>query len=496
MRFPTRKAARAIALLTAFSVMLASLAPPAARAQGGPAPVIVRDAETEGLVIGLVNPLLRAAGVDPGLVRIVIVQARAINAFVTTGNRLFINTGLIQQSATVGDLAGVLAHEVGHIAGGHIARLPEELRNAMISTLAAMLLGGAAAVAGGGRGVGASHAAAGIMLGGQAMAMNQLYAFTRAQEQAADQAGVAVMERLGWSARGLARILERLQDQELLAVGRQDPYFRTHPLSTDRLAFVREHVARSRFSDRPWDPALETSFRMVRAKLDGFLDPPLATWRRYPESDASAPARYARAIAQYRSARPDVAVGLLEALIREQPANPWLHEMKGQILFEAGRPREAVEPYRQAVRLAPRAATIRTALGRALMEGAEAEGAGGAAVRAGHGDAGRRTADLRAAVAEFESALSIERDSAFVWRQLGTALGRLGRMAEADLALAEEALLEQDWPAVRLLARRAAAALPPGPKRLRAEDLRVAAQRDNMTREERQIDDALRRQRR
>lgn len=467
---------KAPALLTALLVMLASLAPPsAARAQGtGPAPVIVRDAETESLILGLLHPLLRAAGVDPGLVKIVLVQARPINAFVTSGNRLFLHTGLIQQSGDAAELAGVLAHEVGHIGGGHIARLPEELRNAMIGAVAAMLLGGAAAAAGG-RSMG-GNAAGAIALGGQAMAMNQLTAFTRAQEQAADQFGVALLDRLGWSARGMVRVLERLQDQELLSVGRQDPYFRTHPLSRDRMLFVQEHVARSRHSDAPLPAEVEAGFRMVRAKLDGFLDAPLATWRRYPEADGSAPARYARAIAQYRSGRADAALSLLDPLVRDRPGSPWLHELRGQILFEAGRPREAVEAYRQAVRLAPGEATIRTAYGRALMEAGD-------------------PALLPAAAGEFEASLRIERESAFTWRQLGIAQGRLGRMAEADLALAEEALLEGDYPAVRLLARRAEGALPNGPLRLRAQDLRFAAQRDTMTREEREREDGMRRRR-
>lgn len=436
--------------------------------------ITIRDAETEALLRGIAHPLFRAAGVDPALVRITLVEARPINAFVTTGNRMFVNTGLIQQAEGVAELAGVLAHETGHIAGGHVARLPEEMRNAFLRSIAGMLLGGAAAL-GGGRNVG-GNAAGAIMLGSQTMAMGELYAFTRSQEQAADQAGVAYLDRLGWSSRGLARLLGRLQEQELLAVGRQDPYFRTHPLSTDRLEFVTEHVARSPASDAPFPAALDTGFRMVRAKLDAFIDPPLATWKRYPESDAGAPARYARAIAQYRSGRAETALGILAPLLRDQPGNPWLRELQGQILFEAGRPREAVAPLREAARLAPAESLIRTALGRALMEAGD-------------------PASLRAAAAEFEASLRLERDNAFTWRQLGTVEGRLGRMPQADLALAEEAVLEGDYPNARMLARRAEEALPPGPLKLRAQDLREAAKRDNLTKEQREQDDAARRRR-
>ncbi|WP_158295506.1 M48 family metalloprotease [Crenalkalicoccus roseus] len=453
--------------------MLGSLAPSAARAQG-PATelVLVRDAETESLIRAILHPLFGAAGVDAGLMRVMLVQARPINAFVTTGNRLFINTGLIQQSETALELVGVLAHETGHVAGGHIARLPEELRNAMIRSIAGMVLGAGAAAAGARHG--GADAAGALVLGSQSMAMGQLYAFTRAQEQAADQAGVTYLDRLGWSARGMVRVLERLQDQELLAVGRQDPYFRTHPLSRDRLEFLREHLARSPHRDAALPAAIEQGFAMVRAKLDGFIDPPAATLRRYREGDASAPARYARAIAWHRSGRSEEALALLEPLIRERPASPWLRELKGQILFEAGRPAEAAAAYGEAVRLAPGEALIRTAHGRALLE------AGG-------------EAGLRQAVEAFEASLRLDRAQAFTWRLLATAQGRLGRMAEAELALAEEAMLRGDYAAVRRLAARAEATLPPGPLRLRAQDLRFAVQRENMTREQREAEDAMRR---
>ncbi len=451
--------------------MLASLVPPQAWAQRASGPVIIRDAETESLLRGILHPLFRVAGVDAGLVRIVLVEARAINAFVSTGNRLFVHTGLIQRSEAAEELVAVLAHETGHIAGGHIARLPEELRNAMIRSIGALLIGGAAAAAGG-RNIGGNPAA--LVLGGQSMAMREFFAFTRAQEQSADQAGVTYLDRLGWSGTGMVRVLERLQEQELLAVGRQDPYLRTHPLSGDRLAFVREHVARSPASGGALPERIVTGFAMVRAKLDGFIDAPLATWRRYPDSDTSAPARYARAIAQHRSGRTDAALAILEPLIAELPERAaWLQELKGQILFEGGRPREAATAYRAAARLAPGETLIRTALGRALLESGDA-------------------ALLDDAAAEFEASLRLDREQAFTWRQLAIARGRMGQSAAADLALAEEAMLIQDYAAARRLARRAEAALPAGPLRLRAQDLRFATDRATMTREQREAEDRMR----
>lgn len=436
--------------------------------------VTIRDAETEALVRAVAHPLFRAAGLDPAAIRITLLQAWAINAFVTTGNRLFIHTGLIQQTESVAEFAGVIAHEAGHIAGGHVSRLPEELRAAMLRQAAAMLLGGIAAVAGGGRGAG--EAGIGIAMAGQNAAMRELLAHTRAQEQAADQAAIGMLAREGWSPLGLARLLERLQDQESLQVSRQDPYLRTHPLSRDRLDFVREEAARMGGAERAPPPAIEARYAMVRAKLDGFLDRPEITFRRYPATDASAPARYARAIALHRSGRRAEAVTLLDGLIREHPSDPYLHELKGQVLFEGGRVRDSLGPYATAARLAPQEPLIRIAHARALVE---------------LGD----PASLRRAAQELDSALARDREDAAAWRLLATARGRAGDRAAADLALAEEAMLSSDFAAARMLALRAEPRLPPGPSLQRARDIVEASRRENLSPEMRAAEREARRRR-
>jgi predicted Zn-dependent protease len=460
-------------ICAAVLVIAGFLATPAAQAQGGRGPIsTIRDAETEAMVRAFLDPLLRTAGVDTRLVELTLVQDRAINAFVSTGNRLFLHTGLIQQAESAGELAGVLAHETGHIAGGHLARLPEELRAAMIRSIAAMLLGAGAGVA-----ARSSDAAMGIIMGGQATAMGQLYAFTRTQEQAADQAGMAFLDRMGWSGRGMEHLLRRLLDQELLVAARRDPYFQTHPLSRDRLQFVREQLARGHNAEARLPAELEARFAMVRAKLNGFIDPPAMSWRRYANDNSTA-GRYARAIAQFRSGRTDAAVEILETVLREQPANPYLHEFKGQILFEGGRPREAIAPLATAVRLAPNEPLIRASYGRALVEGG-----------------GNREA-LRQAVAELQASARQEPGNGFTWGQLAVAYARLDDLPNADLALAEQAMAEGDTAEARFRAARAERALPPGPARLRASDLRNAVRRDNLTSDQRRAEeDTLRRNR-
>ncbi|MCC7427088.1 MAG: M48 family metalloprotease [Alphaproteobacteria bacterium] len=431
-------------------LVLFAVAPEAARAQGTSFSVI-RDAETETVLRTYASPLFRTAGLESNLVRIILVNAQGINAFVTPGNQMFIHTGLILQTQGVMELAGVLAHETGHIAGGHLARLPEEMRRAMITSIAAAIVGAAAGAAAGRGDVGMAAA-----VGGAGMAQRSLFAFTRSQEQAADQAAMRYMERLGWSARGLETLLGRMIEQDLLIAGRRDPYMLTHPLTRERLDFVRNHIARSRHADAPPPPGFEASFEMMRAKLRAFIEAPQRTLATYREDNRSDPARYARAIALFRSGRWQDSVAILDAMIAERPGSPWLHELKGQVLFESGRARDSLPPHREAVRLAPREPLIRLAHGRALMESND-------------------PALLRQAIGEFEAALRAERDSAFTWRQLGIAYGRAGNMGMSALALAEEALLLGKPGEARMLATRAAAQLPAGPRRLRAQDLAAAA---------------------
>jgi len=420
--------------------------------------VTIRDGETEGLIRTYAAPLFRVAGIDPGLVRITLLNDRAINAFVATGNRMFIHTGLIQEVDDPSELIGVMAHESGHIAGGHLAMMPDQMREALITSIASMLLGAAAGIAGGG-----SNAGMGVVMGGQALAERSLYAFSRAQENAADQAGMSFLDRNGWSSRGLLRLFERLRDQEALITDRQDPYVQTHPLTRERIEAVETHIARSRHADAPLPEAFNTALVMVKAKLDGFLDSPQTVLRRYPASDTAAPARYARAIALYRSGHIQPAVDLIDGLLRAQPQNPWLYELKGQVLFDGQRPREAIAPYRQAVRLQPDEPQLRMELGRVLIESGD-------------------PALLRAAVDEIETSLRSDDENPFAWRQLGIAQGRLGNQGLANLALAEEAMLKGDLRQAHAQATRALATLPSGPSRLRAQDIQNALRRENRQR--------------
>ena len=419
----------------------------------GPRITLIRDAETETLLRTFANPLFRAAGVDPNLVRIIVIRDSAINSFVSTGNLMFVNTGLIMKAESALELVGVLAHETGHIAGGHLARLPDAMREAMIQSIAAMLIGAAAGAVTRGSGIGAG-------LGGQALAQRNFLSFTRSMERSADQAAVGLLDANRWSAAGMLDLFRHLEGQELLVSSMQDPYVQTHPLNRERMAFVENHVSRSPYSRNPLPAGFETGFQMVKAKLAAFLAPSSVTLRSLKPGDATPPARYARAIALYRLGHLGEALPLIDGLIAEQPANPWLYELKGQMLFENGRGRESLAVYREAVKLVPEQPLVRMALAQAMVE---------------TGD----PAQLRPAIQQLQMALDRERGNADGWRALGTAWGKLGELGQANLALAEEALVNGDIRVARGFATKAEQQLPAGPSRLRAGDIANAVKKEN-----------------
>ncbi len=417
--------------------------------------VLIRDAETEYLLHSFANPLFRVAGVSAGTTRITLVRDRALNAFVTTGNRMFMNTGLIQQADSALDVIGAMAHETGHIAHGDISRLPEQAYQALLESIGSLLIGAAAGVM-----TRDSGAAAGVIMGGQSMVQNRFMSFSRAQEEAADLAALRYLDRLGWSAKGMMNMFSRLDQQEALLVNRRDPYLLTHPMSHERFLRVERHVQAVGRQDTTRTDSFDFPFRMVKAKLEGFLNAPALVTRTYPGTDPSPEARYANVVLNHRMGHRDTAVMILETLLREFPSSPWLLELKGQVLLESGQARAAVGPYQQASRMAPDQPLIRQGYGHALLESGDA-------------------ALVRQSIPQLQAALSGARNDPGTWHLLGIAWGRIGNTGEANLALAEEAMLYNDLPVARRFARMAVDALPPGPSKLRALDITNAIRKEN-----------------
>ncbi len=417
--------------------------------------VLIRDAETETLLHSFAAPLFQAAGLPPGMVRIMLVRDRAINAFVSSGNRMFLHTGLLEQAQSAAEVVGTMAHETGHVAHGDISRMPELQQQALLQTLGSLLIAAAAGVGARDPGVGM-----GAALGGSSMAERRLLSFTRVQEENADESAMRYLDRLGWPATGLMSLFDRLEQQEALSSARMDPYLLTHPLTRDRIAFVHHHVEQTQGRPLHLPPDFEPRFQMVKAKLIGFLDPPATVSRRYPPGDPSPAARYAQAVLLHRMGHSDQAIRLLDGLLAQQPANPWLHELKGQFLFESGHATAAIPVYEQAVRLAHGQPLLHQSLGHVMLETED-------------------NARLPAAIAQLKLAQRYEPDDADTWQMLGIAFGRQGNMGEANLALAESAMQTGDLPAARRFARLAAEALPAGPSKLRALDISNAAKKEN-----------------
>ncbi|MGE5145897.1 MAG: M48 family metalloprotease, partial [Candidatus Eiseniibacteriota bacterium] len=318
-----------------------------AAAQGGPQQMsFIRDSEVENTIRFYVTPIFRYAGLDPDNVQIHLVNDPRLNAFVANGQHIFINTGLLIASQNALQVIGVIAHETGHIHGGHLLRAREAIRNAQIQSLIALALGMGAAVAA--RDGGAAVATLGL---GSKIVEGTFLKYTRTQEQSADQFALTALDAEHLSSRGLLEFFQILENQEFLLADRQDPYMRTHPLTQDRIEFVRNHVEHSPYSNLKLPPIYAELHARMRAKLIGFLDAPSRTFQLYKETDKSIPARYARAIAYHKAASTQKALAEVDSLIAERPKDPYFHELKGQILFEVGRPADSVVSYQKAVDL-------------------------------------------------------------------------------------------------------------------------------------------------
>lgn len=446
-----RIASPLVALLAGIAVAaLSLLAPSPAWAQGQKISLL-RDAETENIIRAYSTPLFQAAGLNPEDVRIHLVGDRSLNAFVAGGQHLFINTGLILQSKSPSQLIGVIAHETGHIAGGHLSKIEEEMRRLSAQQILSVLLGGAAVIAGRGDAGGA------IVAGGTSSAIRGYLAFSRTQESAADAAALKFLDDTQQSAQGLLEFMQVLEKQEPLTAARQDPYLRTHPLNRERVSVLRQHVAASPNSTRMPSPNFDALHRRMKAKLYAFLNPLGHTLRQYPESNRSLEARYARAIAYYREPQLDKALALIDGLIGEHPDDPYFHELKGQMLFENGRVHDAVDPYRKAVALLPGSGLLKGDLARVQIETND-------------------PALLDEAVQSLRAAIKEDGTQPFYWRQIAIAYGRRGERAESSLALAEEAILLNRKEEARFHAGRAEQLLPRGsPGWLKAQDILEAA---------------------
>jgi predicted Zn-dependent protease len=433
---------RAIACAAAVALVVSGQ-PAFAQPKPGGLPVI-RDTEIEQLLRDYTAPILRVAGLTQQNVQVVLINERVFNAFVMDGRRIFVNIGALYDSKTPNEIIGVLAHETGHLAGGHLARLREQLASAQTASILALLLGAGAIAAGaatGSRNTGVIGQAA--ISAPQEMIRRSLLSYQRAQEEAADRAGVKFLNATQQSAKGMQATFKRFADDIMIVSSRVDPYQQSHPMPRERVAALEELVKTNPYWDKVDPPELQLRHDMMRAKLAGFLERPDSVARRYPSTDVSLPARYARAISAYRFAGVANAIAQIDALIAAQPNNPYFHELRGQALLEGARPAEAIAPLRRAAALTPNAALIRIMLGQALVATGE-----------------NRYSEE--AISLLKVAMQREPETPDVYAQLAMAYGRKGDLAEADLAASQAALARGDMKTARELAARAKTRFPTG----------------------------------
>jgi predicted Zn-dependent protease len=398
-------------------------------------------------------PIFNVAGLSADAVNIYLVRDDGLNAFVAGGQRLFINTGLLIRAKSPDQVIGVIAHEAGHIAGGHLSRIHDELRNAELKSILATVVGVAVGVA-----TGNGRAASAIVRGGQGVALTDLLKYSRIQESAADAAALKYLDATGQSARGIADFFRLLQNDIGLQDGHKHPYLSSHPLTNDRISVVKNHITLSRYANVKAPRNKVIDHQIMRAKLIGFMQPLSNVLKIYPENNGTVPARYARAAAYYLDGNLATAIPLIDSLISGAPKNPYFQELKGQMLFENGRIKKSLEPYRKSVDLAPEEPLLRVALARAQIETED-------------------TVFLKDAKVHLEVAAGREPEMREIWRLLTIVNGRLGQMGKMALTQAEYELLEGKNTAARTLADRAIDQLPAGsPGWLRAQDIRAEAQ--------------------
>lgn len=435
--------------MLALALAFAGWQPAAAQQDSGPQ--ILRDTETEALFHDMSLPLIKAGGLDPHSVKVVLLNDPEINAFVSQGQTVYLQSGLLEAADNVNQVQGVVAHELGHVIAGDSIRSGQGEKQAMGVTVLSLLLGIAAVAAG------AGDAGMGVMMAGQRAALGEMLAFTRGQEATADATGSRLLSQAGISGKGMLDFFAKLQNEEYrLAIYDKDSFDRDHPINSERIQALQQKLKSDPAWGKPIDPQLEARFERVKAKLLGYVNPKQAVLR-YPESDQSIPAHYARAYAYHLGGYPDKAEREADALLAADPHDPYFLELKGQILLEDGKPKDAIAPLREATELSGNAPMIAALLGHALVATDDPK-------------------NFDQAKQILKVAVNRDNEDPFAWYQLGIIYDREGDQARASLATAERSNLEGNPKMALASAQMALKGIPPGtPDYLRAQDIAMVS---------------------
>ncbi len=321
---------------------------------------LISDAETESYLAKVVQPLFKAAGVNFNSNNIFIVSDNSLNAFVSDGNYLFVNTGTLLNIDDTNELAGILAHETGHILGGHIVRQKLKMEKMQYVMLGSMLAAGAAAVS-----TGRGDAAMAVILGSQSSALNSMLNYQVEEERSADESAVKLLSKTKQSTAGLKRFMRKIKQQNALSGIDESDYFRTHPMTGERISHFNEAAKNNNFSAAS---PLDADLAMIKAKLAAFMLDTAKVKRLYPSAKNDAPARYAHAVLDFRLGNVAEALAEMDKLISQRPNNPYFYELKGQFLFESGQVAASVNAYEKALKLLPYSPLLKISLAQAILE--------------------------------------------------------------------------------------------------------------------------------
>lgn len=379
----------------------------------------IRDDEIEKFLKDISSSIFSAAGLDPDSIKIIIVNDSSINAFVSGGQKLFIHTGLINEADDVSGLIGVIAHETGHIKGAHVIQKDQNIKEANIGSIAGYVLGLGTVLAG-------APPEAGMAIGsaGQNIAARNFLSYSREYENAADTVALTVLKEINISPKGLIEILRRLQAKQKISGDISDPYLLTHPVSEERINYIQTFIRDNPGVDKTVPQDLENRFKMVKAKVMGFLSDPDKT-RAYYQGQTGKDAIYARAIAFHKEAKFAESSVLVDQLISSEPENPYFNELKAQFLFEKGDIEQSIEQYRKVLALLGNSALIRLKLSESLL-------------------ATNSQKNWQEATGQLKAALAQEPRNITTLEKLGIAYGKLNKLGDSYLYLAESAVISEN----------------------------------------------------
>ncbi len=411
----------------------------------------IRDTEIENTLYAWTKPILKIAGLEENNLKIHIIADNRINAFVTNGQNMFLNTGLIIKAGSASGLIGVIAHEIGHIKAGHIIKMKQAARKLQDNQFITSLLGMGLLVATSANDnfkddrMEIARTALSI---GPSIATKSFFSFSRSNEYVADTLAIDFLKGVKRDPKSLSIILEKLYGQELLLLERQDPFLRTHPLSKARMDLIKQKASSSNnYNESKFD---KVSYARIKAKLEGFLESPGKTLLN--NKDNSISSRYARAIAYFRVPLYKKSIKEINSLLKDYPNDPFFIELKAQILSENGKIKEAIKHYKESLKIIPNSTLIMLPLSGLLLEDS------------------KNLKYIKEANNYLNLIVKKEPENIFAWHLKGISHSRLGEPVSANLSAAEEFLRRRDFKNAKFFAEKVISAT----KKFSSENLRAS----------------------